>query len=122
MIEHQCEQSGEDEITNRPEAERLQCVDLLGDLHRPELGGERRAGAPADDDRRHQWAQLADDGETDEVRDEDVGAELLELHGPLKRHDEAHEEVDEHDDRNGVGPRAVHDGQHGAPVRGPRLP
>ena len=43
------------------EPERAQRVDLLRDLHRAELGGERRARAAGDDDRGHQRAELARD-------------------------------------------------------------
>ena len=52
----------------------------------------------------------------DQVGDEDVGAELLELHDRLERHHEADEELDQHDDRHGVGAGALHDARDVAPV------
>jgi len=87
--EDQREDPGQNEVAHRPEAHRPERVDLLRHLHRPELGGERRARSAAHDDRRHQRGKLAGHRQSDEVGDEDVGAELLELDGPLEGHHEA---------------------------------
>ena len=122
MTRKSAEHPGQDEEAQRPEAHRAQGVDLLRDLHRAELGGERGAGAAADDDRRHQRPELARDREADQVGDVDVRAELLELDRRLEGHHEADEEVDEHHDRHGVGARAVHEGRDLAPVPRARPP
>ena len=48
------------------------------------------------------------DREADQVRDEDVGAELLELHRALEGHHEADQEVDEKDDGHRVRAGPLH--------------
>jgi hypothetical protein len=102
------EQPRHHQVWQRHEPERAQRVDLLRYLHRAELGGEGRSRASADDDRRHQRAQLAHHGEAHEVGDEDVCAELLELHGALKRHHEADQKVYQDQDRHRIGAGALH--------------
>ena len=47
------------EEAHRVEAHRRERVDLLVDAHRADLGGERGARAPGEQDRRHQRAELA---------------------------------------------------------------
>jgi hypothetical protein len=55
------------------------------------------------------------DGQRDQVGDEDVGAELPELHDRLERGHHADEERDHDDDRHAVGTGALHDARHGRP-------
>ena len=67
----------------------VSAFNFLVDLHRADLRGERRAGAPGEQDRRHQRSQLAQDRQADQVGDEDLGAELAHRHRRLEREDDA---------------------------------
>jgi hypothetical protein len=67
----QGEDTRQDEVFDRPDAERGEGVDLLGDAHRAELSGERRTGAARHDDARHDRAHLARHSDLDEVGDVD---------------------------------------------------
>ena len=91
------------------EPHRRQRVDLLVDPHRADLGGERGAGAPGEQDRGHQRAELAQHAEADQVGDEDLGAEALHRHRRLEREDHAEQERDQRDDRQRVGADALAD-------------
>jgi len=44
---HQCQEARHDEILDRVDAEHLECVELLADLARPEVGGDRVPATPA---------------------------------------------------------------------------
>jgi hypothetical protein len=68
----------------------------------PDLGGERRAGAPGEQDRRHQRAELTQHREPDQVGDEDLGAEALHRHRRLEREDHPEQHRDQRDDRQSV--------------------
>ncbi len=80
------------------DAERLEGVDLLVDLHGAELGGEGGAGAAGDDDAGHQCADLAHHADGHQVGDEDLRADQLQLVGAEVGEDQADEEADHRDD------------------------
>ena len=84
--------------------------------HRADLGGERRAGAAGEQDRRHQRTELAHHRETDQVRDEDLGAETLHRHGRLEREDQPEQERDQRHDRQRVGADPLADAPDVAPA------
>ena len=65
--QHQGEEAGDDEVLDRVDAEHLQRVELLADLARPEVGGDRGAGDAGDDDRGDEGRELADRGEDEEA-------------------------------------------------------
>ena len=57
----------------------MQRIDLLVELHRADLGGERAARAAGDDDRGQQHAELAQHADRDQVGHEDVDAVAAQL-------------------------------------------
>ena len=97
----------QDERFDRRHADRPHGVDLLGDLHRPDLGGEGRARAAGDHDRGHQHAELAHRDPADEVDGVDLGAELGELDRALLGDDDADEEAHQADDPERADPDDV---------------
>src|SRR3954452_5590948 len=82
--QHQAEESGNDEVFDRIDAEDLQRVELLADLPRAEVGGDRGAGDAGDDDRGHERRELADRGEDEKAPEAVEGAEEGEEVGRLK--------------------------------------
>ena len=98
-----------DQEAHRIEAHRRQRVDFLVDRHRADLGGERRARAAGEQDRRHQRAELAQHREADQVGDEDLRAEPAHRYRRLEREDHAEQERDQRDDRQRVGADALAD-------------
>ena len=68
------------EHRDRVAAERVQGVDLLRDLHRPELGGDPRAHPPDQDEGRHHGPELEHDArghDAAEHVERDRGGELV---------------------------------------------
>ena len=65
--QHQRQKARHDEVLDRVHAEHLQRVELLADLARAEVGGDRGAGDPGEHDRGHDRADLADRGEHEEA-------------------------------------------------------
>ena len=65
--EHQREEARHDEVLDRVDAEHLQRVELLADLARAEVGGDRGAGHAGQHDRGHERRELADRGEHEEA-------------------------------------------------------
>ena len=65
--EHQREEARDDEVLDRVDAEHLQRVELLADLARAEVGGDRRAGHAGEHDRGHERRELADRREHEEA-------------------------------------------------------
>ena len=79
--EHQRQEARHDEVLDRVDAEHLQRVELLADLARTEVGGDRRAGHAGQHDRVDERRELADRREHEEAaeaveraeQDEEVG-------------------------------------------------
>ena len=65
--EHQRQEARDDEVLDRVDAEHLQRVELLADLARAEVGGDRGAGHAGHHDRRHERRELADRREHEEA-------------------------------------------------------
>ena len=86
----------------RRNADAAQRVDFVGDHHRADLRGIGRAGAARDDDRGDQRRELAHDRQADDVDDEDVRAVAAQHRAALIRNDDAEQERQQPDDRQGV--------------------
>ena len=79
--EHQRQEARHDEVLDRVDAEHLQRVELLADLARAEVGGDRGAGHAGEHDRGDEGRELADRGQHEEAaeavqraeEDEEVG-------------------------------------------------
>ena len=106
----QGEHPRQDEELHRRDAHGGERVDLLVGGHRPELRGECRAGPARHDDGRHDAADLARHRNGHQVRDEERGAELLELHGSDETENEPDQEADEADDAERSRPALLDDG------------
>src|SRR3954451_724633 len=65
--EHQREEARDHEVLDRVDAEHLERVELLADLARAEVGGDRGAGHAGEHDRGHERGELADRGEHEEA-------------------------------------------------------
>src|SRR3954466_14482970 len=96
--EHEGEEPRHDEVLDRVDAEHLERVELLADLARAEVGGDRRARDTGQDDRVDERGELADRGEHEEP------AEAVERA-------EEHEEVRRLQARRGVAERDGRDQQ-----------
>ncbi len=64
--DHQREEAGDDEVFDRVDAEYLERVELLTDLARAQIGGDRGAADAGEDDRGHKRRELPDAGEHEE--------------------------------------------------------
>jgi hypothetical protein len=69
-------------------------IHLLGHLHRTQLRGEGRSRASRHDNRRHHGTHLTHHGDAHQIRHEDLGAELLELHGADKGENHSYQKTD----------------------------
>ena len=98
------------------DAERGERVNLLGDLHAPQLGGERGAGAAGNDDARHQRSHLAQHAEPDQVRGVVARAEPLEHDDAEEGDDDADEQRDERHDGECARAVGLHDDPELAPA------
>ena len=78
--------------------ERADRVDLLGHVHRADLGGHSAADAAADDDGRERRAELAQERQHDDARDVLDAAEALQAEGELDGHDHPDEDRRDGDD------------------------
>ena len=65
--DHQRQEARHHQVLDRVDAEHLQRVELLADLARAEVGGDRGAAHAGEDDRRHERGELADRGEHEEA-------------------------------------------------------
>ena len=83
---------GEDELLRGVGAERADGVDLLGHVHRPDLGRHAAPDSAADDDGGERGRELAREGEHDDARDVLDPAEAAESEGELDGHDHPDEE------------------------------
>ena len=88
----------DDELAHRIGAERAQRVDLIGDDHRPELGGDARSDAAGQHERRQHGAELFDHRRAHQPADDGPGAELVERQAALRRQRGAGEESGEQHD------------------------
>ena len=75
---------GDYQIAHTVEPHGLERIDFLGNLHRAEFGGKRRAGSPRNDDGRDERSQLARHGNTHQCGDVIRSSELLELVSALQ--------------------------------------
>ena len=105
--DHQRDDARQHQEPLRLEAHDAHGVDLLGDLHHPQLGGVGGAGAARHHDGGDERRQFPRHRDTDHVHDEDVGAELLQLHRPLVGDDHPDEEAGEGDDGQGAHARVL---------------
>ncbi len=80
--EHQRKEARHDEVLDRVDAEHLQRVELLADLARAQVGGDRRAGDARDDDRGDVRREDADRGEYEEAAE---AVERTEQHEEVRR-------------------------------------
>ena len=76
------------------EAERRERVEFLVHLHRADLGGERAAAPPGEDNRRHERAEFAEKADRDEVRHVHLHAERPQRRRALEGEDETEKEAD----------------------------
>ena len=83
----------QDELLGGIGAERADGVDLLGHVHRADLGRHAAADAPADDDRRERRRELAQEREDDDARDVLDAAEALQAERELDGHDHPDEDA-----------------------------
>lgn len=118
--DHESEVAGHDEKPDWRNGHDLESLDLLIDLHGPELGGHRRTAPPDHDDGNQEGTQLAEQTEGDQVGDKGVGAEFAEFGGGLHGEDEADAEGDEAGHRQGLDPDSDHlpEGEAGERTRG----
>src|SRR5207247_8310825 len=82
--QHQREKARDDEVLDRVDAEDLEGVELLADLSRPEVGGDRGPGDPGDDDRGDEGGELAHRGEDEKAPEAIEGSEQGQEVGRLK--------------------------------------
>ena len=78
-----------DQKTERPDAHRLDRLHFLGDLHRAELGRERRADPRREHDPGEQRPQLAGKSNRDQPRHKTFRPESLQLIAGQQRHRQA---------------------------------
>jgi hypothetical protein len=87
----------------------LERIDFLVHLHRAELRGKRRPGAPRHDNACHDGRHLAGHTESHEVGDKDLCGKLSQLDRPHKRKDQSHQETDERNNTQRVGTTLLYD-------------
>ena len=97
---------GTTSLRDRVGAERAQRVDLVGDHHRPELGGDARADAAGEHQRRQHRPELLDHRRADQPADDGPRAELVQRQAALQRQRRAGEQAGQQHD--GQRPDADH--------------
>ena len=95
------DESGDDEIADRIGAHDAQGVELFGDVHGSQLGGEGSANPAGEHDGGHDGADLFNDGEGDEAAEAIFLAESFELGVGFDGHHHADECADDADDGDG---------------------
>ena len=80
------------------QAEGLEGIDFLIDLHGAQLGGKSPAGAARHDDTGHDGGHQAHHGNPHQIGHVDLGSEQEELNGPHEGQDKAHQETDQRND------------------------
>src|SRR5215813_4387614 len=103
-----------DQITKWIERHHGERVDLLGDPHDADLGGQRRAGPPGDHQRGQHRAELADQRERDRRTEKRLRAEARERQIHLQAEHHAGEGASEDDDQERAIADVVHTVDEGA--------
>lgn len=104
----QCCNARQNEVIEDRDAEDFQRVDFLISLHGGDLGGKGTAGSAGHDDRCHDRCQLPHQGNTDQIGDVDLGAELTEFLSANERQDGPDKAVDNGDDDERAWPDFAH--------------
>src|ERR1051325_9371761 len=120
--QYEPEDAGHDQHLDRIEAEGAQRIDLLIDLHRPELRGEGAPRAAGDDDRSQKHAELAQDRDAEQVDRIDLGAKAPQLVSALISEDDADQERQQADDRHRVDANLFHLCNESRQTQPPRVP
>ena len=92
---------GHHELANGIGAERPQRVDLVGDDHRPELGGNAGSDASRQHQRRQHRSELFHHRGAHEASDDRPRAELIEREAALQREHRAGKDAGQEHDREG---------------------
>jgi hypothetical protein len=100
--EEQSKEARNGKKTDRIDRHRIQGLDLLGNLHRAQFRGDGRAGAAGDHQARQDRAQFTAHGNGDERRHIDDRPHFLQLVGGLHGKNNACEEIDKKDQKNGT--------------------
>ena len=117
---HTREHPGHDEVVDGTDRHDAQCVDLLRDLHRGDLRGNRRAHAPRADDADEDGAELTPDADSNDRADRALRAVADEFVRRLERQHNACKEKCQSDDEQGVRTEMRHlidDAPHAQPPR-----
>src|ERR1700691_3046099 len=93
---------------DRIETQDADGVDFLVHHHGADLGGEGAARAAGENDRGQEHAQLAQEGDAEQVDGIDLGAELFELGGALIGHYDADEKRKQPHDAESRDPGLLH--------------
>ena len=88
-----------DELAHRIGAERPQRVDLIGDDHRSQLGGDARSHTSGQHERRQHRSQLLHHRRADEPADDRPRTELIERQAALQREHRAGKDAGQQNDR-----------------------
>ena len=97
--DHARHQGRHHEVSHRVQRHDGQRVDLLGDPHDADLGGERRAGAAGHHERGQHRAQLPDERDGHQRADEGLGADPLQHQHSLEPEHHSGERAGQEDDR-----------------------
>ncbi len=100
--EDACHHSRNHQIVRRVNAEHTQCVDLLSDLHRADLGSHSRTAAGGDHDTGQNRSDFPDHRERNRGSDEGAGAVAVEEGTEIETEDGTAEKSGERDDGDGV--------------------
>ena len=114
--QQQGEEPREDQGVERIDAQHLHGVDLLVHLHRADLGGEGRGRAAGQQQGGDQHVELAQHRDADQLDGEHLGPELAQQVGAQQADHRADEEGGDGDDRDGVQPGALGQGEHRGPA------
>ena len=101
-------------------SQHAQGVDLLGDAHRPQLGGHRAANAAGQHRRRQHRPQLLDQRDVDHGPQVRFQVHESELVIRLHRHDHADKATGHHHHRQALDPDLIHAREQYCLARQPR--
>jgi hypothetical protein len=105
---------------HRVDAHDAQRRHLLVHRHGAELGGIGAAGAPGEDDARHQRPELPHQRDADEVRHEDLRPEAPQRDRRLEGEDDAEQHAEQHRQREGARAGLVQVARQLPPAQPPR--